>query len=219
MDSTIFQFLDELASNNDRDWFTANKGRYQLAKEQFDNFINQLIPAIRSFDPLIDLITAKDCTFRIYRDVRFSRDKSPYKTNMGAYISRGGKGSPFAGYYVHLQPGESFLAGGVYMPEAEVLKKIREEIYYKAEDFKSIIHDRTFVKTFNEIDDPSKLSRPPKGFPVDFPDIELLKFKSYAVMHHVDDKRVLQDDYLDYAVNIFKVLYPLNNFFNQIFIE
>lgn len=219
MDTKIFQFLEELALNNDRDWFNSNKGHYLEAKEQFDSFINQLIPAIRSFDPLIDLITAKDCTFRIYRDVRFSKDKSPYKTNIGAYISRGGKSSPFAGYYVHIQPGQSFLAGGVYMPQAEVLKKIREEIYYNIEEFKAIIYDKAFVRTFDQIDDPLKLTRPPKGFPPDFQDIDLLKFKSYAVMHRVEDQVVLQENYLDYAVNIFKVLYPLNNFFNQIFIR
>jgi uncharacterized protein (TIGR02453 family) len=219
MDKSILTFLSRLRNNNNREWFNDNKEEYLQAKAAFEGFINDLIPHIRSFDPAIDLITAKDCTFRIYRDIRFSKDKNPYKTNMGAYINRGGRRSPFAGYYVHVEPGQSFLAGGIYMPPADVLKKIRQEIVYNYDEFRKIIDNKKFKETFGEMDDPDKLVNPPKGFPTDFPGIEMIKLKSYAVMHHVDDGKVIKDDFIKYSVDVFKTLRPLNNFFNNIFIS
>ena len=217
MDAIIFEFLRDLKTNNNRDWFQANKERYDRARQAFESFINELIPLIRTMDPRVDMITAKDCVFRIYRDVRFSHDKVPYKTNMGAYIARGGKNSELAGYYVHFEPGESMLAGGLYMPPAETLKKIREEIYYQAEDFKKIIYKKEFTGCFGLLDDPGKMKNPPKGFSKDFPDIDLLKFRSYAAMHRVPDHIALSEDYLKYALNVFRVLYPLNAYFNKMF--
>jgi uncharacterized protein (TIGR02453 family) len=219
MDQNIFTFLENLKENNNRDWFHANKEAYQQAKASFDDFINEMIPVLRSIDPLIDLITAKDCAFRIYRDVRFSKEKSPYKTNMGAYIARGGKNSQLAGYYIHVEPGQSFLAGGLYMPQPDVLKRVREEVYYNIGEFRAIVYDPGFVKVFGRIDDTEKLTNPPKGFPKDFSDIDLLKYKNYAVMHYVTDDIVLKKDYNGYVQKIFEKLYPLNVFFNRIFIE
>lgn len=105
MEAIVFEFLRDLKTNNNREWFQANKDRYERARKAFESFINDLIPMVRTIDPLVDMITAKDCVFRIYRDVRFSADKSPYKPNMGAYIARGGKSSQMAGYYVHFEPG------------------------------------------------------------------------------------------------------------------
>lgn len=218
MDAIIFEFLKDLKTNNNREWFQANKDRYNQARLAFESFINELIPMIRTIDPLIDLITAKDCVFRIYRDVRFSNDKVPYKTNMGAYIARGGKSSAMAGYYVHFEPGASMLAGGLYMPPAETLKKIREEIFFQADDFKKIIFKKDFFDCFGEMDDPGKMKNPPKGFSKDFPDINLLKFRSYAVMHSVPDDLAMKDNYLDYALTVFRTLYPLNAYFNRMFL-
>ena len=218
MDPILFDFLKELKDNNNREWFQLNKDRYNEARLAFESFINELIPQIRAFDPLVDMITAKDCVFRIYRDVRFSKDKAPYKTNMGAYIARGGKGSQMAGYYVHFEPGASMLAGGLYMPQAEILKKVREEIFYQADDFKKIIYNKDFVKFFGEIDDPGKLKNPPKGYSKEFPDIELLKYRSYAVMHPVSDNVALKEGFLEYAISVLRTLYPLNDWFNRIFL-
>ncbi len=218
MKAELLDFLKDLKNNNNREWFQANKGRYETARQAFESFINELIPGIRNIDPLIDMVTAKDCAFRIYRDVRFSGDKSPYKPNMGAYIARGGKNSQMAGYYVHVEPGASFLAGGIYMPQPEILKKIREDIYYQAEEFKKIIYNEEFKKYFGEIDDPGKMKNPPKGYSKDFPDIELLKFRSYAVMHFVSDDLLLKEGYKDYALKVFRILYPLNVYFNRMFI-
>lgn len=217
MKPTILNFLEDLRENNNREWFAARKTDYETAKADFDSFINDMIPALRAMDPLIDMVTAKDCTFRIYRDIRFSREKSPYKTNMGAYIARGGKNSQLAGYYVHIEPGQSFLAGGLYMPQPDVLKRVREEIFYHIEEFRAIIDEPGFVKVFGKIDDPEKLVKPPKGFPADFPGIDLLKYKNYAVMHYVPDQVLFQDGFKDQAMNVFQTLFPLNNFFNRIF--
>ena len=217
MDQVVLNFLGNLRENNNREWFQKNKDQYIRAREVFEAFINELIPAIRSFDPHIGMITAKDCTFRIYRDVRFSKDKSPYKTNMGAYISRGGRSTQFAGYYVHAEPGGSFLAGGIYMPQSEVLKKVREEIFYNIEEFKQIIGESEFARVFGKMDDSDKLVNPPKGFPKEFPDIDLLKFKSYVVVHSVPDKIFLSEGYPEYCLEVFTTLLPLNNFINRIF--
>ena len=218
MDPILFSFLNELKTNNNREWFQANKDRYNQARLAFESFVNELIPLIRTVDPLVDMVTAKDCVFRIYRDVRFSNDKSPYKPNMGAYIARGGKNSVMAGYYVHFEPGASILAGGLYMPPAETLRKIREEIYFQADDFKKIIHNKDFVDYFGEMDDPGKMKNPPKGFSKDFPEIRLLKFRSYAVMHPVPDELAIKDNYLEYALGVFRTLYPLNAWFNRLFV-
>jgi len=218
MDTVILDFLKDLQINNNRDWFQANKDRYNLAKSTFENFIDELIPQIREFDPMVDMITAKDCVFRIYRDVRFSKDKSPYKNNMGAYIARGGKKSTLAGYYVHFEPGASMLAGGLYMPPTETLKKVREEIFYQVDEFKRIIYNKSFVDCFGEIEDPDKMKNPPKGYSKEFPDINLLKFRNYAVMHPVQDEIAMRDNYLEYSLAVFKILNPLNSWFNRILI-
>ena len=215
MREQILNFLAELKRNNDRDWFMEHKGEYEKAKKAFEALVNEMIPAIREIDPSIDMITAKDCVFRIYRDVRFSKDKSPYKPNMGAYIAKGGKNSIYAGYYIHAEPGQSFLAGGIWMPPAESLKKIREEIYYNVEEFKNIIHHKNFRKYYEGFDDEYKLVNPPKGYSKDFPDIDLLKYKSYAVLTSVEDGLFTSGNYVEYAMEAFKQLHKLNEFLNR----
>ncbi len=210
----VLDFLTDLKQNNNREWFQENKKRYEKAKADFENLLNGIIPGIYAFDPAIGPLTAKDCVFRIYRDVRFSKDKSPYKTNMGGFIARGGRKGAFAGYYFHIAPDESMIAGGIYMPPADVLKKARQEIYYHAEEFKRILNDKEFKKTFVLMEE-DKLIRPPKDFPADFPDIDLLKYKSYTVFHSLPDKVLLSKNLQEYAVKIFKVMYPFNNFINR----
>jgi uncharacterized protein (TIGR02453 family) len=219
MDIKVLDFLIRLKENNNREWFAENKQEYLEAKGLFDRFINELIPAIRSFDPTLDMITAKDCTFRIYRDIRFSKDKSPYKTNMGAYIVRGGKGSPNPGYYVHIEPGQSFLAGGLYMPPSAILNKVREEIMYNFEPFMKIISAKAFRDAFGRLDDSNKLVNPPKGFPKEFPGIDYMKYKSYVVMHSVSDRLLTRDDFLSYSSGIFNILLPLKKFLSNALTE
>ena len=214
----IISFLRDLAEHNDRSWFNDNKTRYDEVLGVFESFVNQLIPEIRNFDSSIDLITAKDCTFRIYRDVRFSNDKSPYKTNMGAYIAKGGRKSSWAGYYVHFEPGRSMLAGGMYMPLAEQLRKIRDEIYFNAVELENILTDEGFMKYYSNLDEEYKMTRPPKGYPSDFPHIDLLKYKSYVVTHMIGDSLAGSGDFLFHATGACKALFPLNAFLNRIFI-
>jgi len=215
MDKIVLDFIKELKEHNDRDWFQKNERLYRNAKAEFDGFIDALIPRLREFDGTIDLITAKDCTFRIYRDVRFSHDKAPYKTNFGAYIARGGKKSMMAGYYVHAEPGASMLAGGMHLPPPENLRKLRDEIYYNWEEFQAIMSHKEFRKYYDSFDPEYKLLKAPKGYPSDFPGIEWLKFKSLAVWHDVSDPLLSSPDYLDYALEAFHKLLPLNRFFNR----
>ena len=211
---TIIDFLSQLEKNNDRDWFKANKGLYQTAKSDFEEFINKLIAGVHKFDPEIGTLSAKDCVFRIFRDVRFSKDKSPYKTNMGGFIAKGGRKGGLAGYYLHIDKNQSFIAGGMHMPAADVLKKVRQEIMYNVEEFKSIIYKSTFQKTFGQIEG-EKLKRPPKDFPADFEDIDLLKFKSYTVMHPVNTDQILDQNFENYTVGIFQEMFTLNQFLNK----
>ncbi|MCB0668645.1 MAG: DUF2461 domain-containing protein [Saprospiraceae bacterium] len=211
-----FQFLKDLKENNDRDWFNENKDRYLEAKEEFDGFINALIAEISKFDPSVAHFTAKDCVFRIYRDVRFSKDKSPYKTHFGAHITSAPKKSEIhtrAGYYIHLEPGASMLAGGAYVPESKWLRAIREKIYSETKEFKKILNGKSFKDFFGEIQG-EKLKRAPKDFPADHPEIELLKQKSFLATHEVKDKEVLATDFLKHAGKAFKALFPFDAFLN-----
>lgn len=210
----ILNFLKELKENNTREWFNENKKVYESAKDQFEEFVNLLIMKIKEFDSSIDVSSAKDCTFRIYRDVRFSKNKEPYKTNMGAYIAKGGRKSEYAGYYIHMEPGTSFAGGGIYMPQPKVLKAIREDIYNDAETFKNIINDTEFKAMFPELYG-EKLKTAPKGFPKDFPDIDLLNFKSYTVTKAITEKEILSDSFLDTLMKIFKTQKPLNDYLNS----
>ena len=206
-------FLRDLEENNNREWFHANKYRYDEIKIEFETLINALIERIISFEPSIAGITAKECVFRIYKDTRFSKDKTPYKTHLGAYITKGGRGSKLAGYYFHIQPSESFIGGGIYCPEPAELKKVREEIYYNIDQFKKITLKKEFKQFFPTIEG-DKLVNPPKGYPKEFEEIELLKHKSWVAWHGLSDKKLATKDLLDYITNACLAMHPFNEFFN-----
>ncbi|RLD80101.1 MAG: DUF2461 domain-containing protein [Bacteroidetes bacterium] len=214
----LLRFLTQLHKNNNRDWFNDNKKEFTELKEQFETFINQLIPKVNQIDGVVNSISAKDCIFRIYRDVRFSKNKAPYKTHFGAYIASGGRKSPFAGYYVHIEPGGSFAGGGVYHPEPAILKELRYEIMDRTDEFKNIISSSEFKKVFPEIYG-EKLKTVPKGFPKDFKDIELLRFKSYALTHLIDDEMATSEGFEDYLLKLYKTARPFNSFFNKVITE
>ena len=214
----LINFLNQLKKNNNRDWFNDHKKEFVELKEQFESFINQLIPKIKQLDGFNGSLAAKDCIFRIYRDVRFSKNKVPYKTHFGAYIADGGRKSPFAGYYVHIEPNGSFAGGGVYHPESTVLKELRYEIMDRTDEFKNIISASGFKKVFPEIYG-EKLKSAPRGFPKDFEDIDLLKLKSYALVHVIDDKTIKSSGFEDYLLNLYKVANPFNSFFNKVIAE
>jgi uncharacterized protein (TIGR02453 family) len=212
----ILNFLKALKENNNREWFEENKAWYEKSKQAFSEFVELLLFEIRSFDPGIGVLAPKDCMFRIYRDVRFSKDKSPYKTNFGAYISRGGKKLNFAGYYFHIEPGEYFMSGGVYMPQGPVLKAIRQEIFHRIDEFKAILNAPDFKKYFNGLSDVEKMKTAPKDFPKDFPEIDLLKYKHYIMMRNITEKQLTQSSLVKEARDTYKAMVPFNNFLNNV---
>ncbi|MEI6454666.1 MAG: DUF2461 domain-containing protein [bacterium] len=216
MITTVLPFLDDLVKNNNREWFQKNKPRYEQAKKDFESFLGLVIPAVAKLDPSVKFIEPKDCLFRIYRDVRFSKDKSPYKTNFGAFIAKGGHKSHGPGYYIHLQPGGgSFLAGGIYMPEPDMMKKIRQEIYYNVDELKSILKAKAFKKYFDGIDDWDKQKLPPREFPKDFPDIDLLKNRSFTVSSPMTDKMIMSAKLFDNVLSAFKAIQQYNSFLKR----
>lgn len=211
---TTLQFLKNLQENNNRDWFHEHKKPYQAAKKDFKDFIQTLILEIGKFDTNIKLVLPKQCTFRINRDVRFSKNKAPYKNNFGAFIAKGGKKSGNAGYYLHIEPDNHMVAGGIYMPMPPQLKRIRQEIDYNTTDFRAIIESASFVNHFGQLDGP-KLKTAPRGYPKDHPAIDLLRFKSFTVAKKITDKQVTQPDFLATTIDIFKAMYNFNQFLNR----
>lgn len=210
----ILQFLKDLDVNNQRDWFDANRNRYEKTKKDFLDLTGWLIDEIRKFDPEVPVLQPKDCMFRIFRDVRFSNDKSPYKSNYGSYIARGGRKSGFAGYYLHLSPGEYFLSGGVYMPSPEHLAAIRQEIYYHTDEYLQLIEEESFKKCFDQhYFDPLKTA--PKGFPKDWEHIELIKNRSYGFGKSLTEEEVLSADFAQNCLPYFRIITPLNHFYNR----
>ncbi|UKJ07396.1 DUF2461 domain-containing protein [Solitalea lacus] len=209
---TTFDFLKELADNNNREWFMANKRRYEEAKSNVEDFVDAVLLKMAEIDPAVTGIRAKQCIMRIYRDVRFSKDKSPYKKNFGIVVSTFGKGVNGPCYYLHIEPMQCFAAGGYWMPEAEHVKAIRQEIDYNANDFKSILKEEAFQKFFKGLDEEEKLKTAPKGYPADHPEIELLKLKSYTVSSQLNEKELLSPSGLEAVVNVWAAAYPLNQF-------
>jgi uncharacterized protein (TIGR02453 family) len=207
-------FLSDLALNNTKEWFDENRNRYQTVRKQFSQFISVLINRLAAMDPAIGLPEAKDCIFRINRDIRFSPDKSPYKTNMGAYIARGGRRNFNPGYYIHIEPGTCFAAGGMYIPPAPALKAIREEIMYDPSAFRSIIENPAFSKSFGEIHG-EKLKTSPQGYDKNDPDVELIRYKSYTVFKEIPDQIVKGDQYLGHLMGIYEMVKPFNDFLNR----
>lgn len=209
----VLNFLSELRVNNNKEWFDQNRGRYEESRKKVLFLTELVIHEVSKFDNEIGGLTAKDCVFRIFRDVRFSNDKTPYKTNMGSFIARGGRKSMGAGYYFHIEPGGSFVGGGSYCPPADSLKALRTEIFDHPDEFKKLIYSDSFRKTYPEMYD-DKLKTPPKGFPKEFPDVDLLKYKSYAFTSRIDDSVVTSDAYVGKIIDAFKELAPVNRFLN-----
>lgn len=211
----MFDFLVKLQVNNNRTWFNEHKDEYNQAHGKFQQFINALILPLSELDPGIGTVSAEECMFRIYRDIRFSNDKTPYKTHFSAFIANGGRKTRLAGYYVHVQPDQSFLAGGIYRPEPAALESIRNEIYHRPKDIRKILDDKTFKKYFDEISNENKLKNPPKSYPKDFEEIELLKNKHFITHYPLTNDFFLKDKLIERLMRIFEVQYPLNEFLNN----
>lgn len=206
-----FEFICDLQMNNNRDWFQKNKERYLKVKSEYELFAEKLIVLTREIDPAIGFLSAKDCTYRIYQDQRFSRFADPYKTHMGVYILQAGKKSGNPGYYAHLEPDASFLHGGIHIPTPEMLKAIRTEVLENAEELKSIFADKSFIKYFPSMSG-EKLKNVPKDFPKDFKDAERLKYKSYTISYKIEDDFWFDDNVEDNIITVYKQIAKFNAF-------
>ncbi|OWK72845.1 TIGR02453 family protein [Flavobacteriaceae bacterium JJC] len=217
IESTTLNFLRNLTKNNNREWFAENKEKYISAQENVISFVENLIENIGEFDGEILKTDAKKSVFRIYRDVRFSQDKSPYKTNFGAGLGMG-KGNKISGYYLHIEPGKSFLAGGVYQPEPSVLKEIRKEISMNGKDFLKILEQKEFRHNFRGLSVEGKLKRVPTGFDKEDPMAEYLKLKNFIVIHPISDEALMNSDASKNFAKIYQSIKPLNDFLSAPFI-
>ncbi len=208
-----FDFLEELDFNNNRDWFQLNKARHDNARINVLGFTNSLILKLSKIDPFISVdLDSKNCVMRIYRDIRFSKDKTPYKTNFGAGFSENGKNFKGPGYYLQIHPEESLVAGGYWMPEGEHLKAIRQEIDYNGTDFHKIVDDKAFVNYFGSLDEDYKLKTAPKGYQPDHPYIEYLKLKSFTFSHSLTKSELIGSGAVDHVCDGFARLYPFISF-------
>ena len=211
----ILDFLTALKDNNNREWFAENKEWYTQVKNEFDALGVSLIAEISKFDEDIKHVDVKDCVFRIYRDTRFSHDKTPYKTHFGVYIaSAGGRKSQRGGYYLHLDPACSFIATGVWCPEPNVLKALRKSVFENIDELNEIRKEKDFARYFPAFFDEDKLKKVPAGFPSDFPDAELLKLKHYLVEYRLDEALLNSNNFIPEVAEIMHVGYPLNCFLN-----
>lgn len=210
------QFLEDLKKNNNREWFLDNKKRYEAYKKEYHEIIGRLLDELKLKDPSLKLLEVKNCTFRINRDIRFSKDKSPYKTHMGMWFSGlNASGGNAPGYYVHIEKGQSFIAAGFHSPEAPDLKKIRKEIAFFHDDLEKIVNDKKFKAVFPELDRQDALKTSPKDFEKDHPAIEFLKLKSYTGTAKLSDEDIADKDFVKNTVDKLIVAKPLNEFLNR----
>lgn len=216
LQAATLEFLTDLDQNNNKPWFDANRKRYEAAKKDFEQFVGALLEANLEQLPELEGRKAKDCIFRIFKDVRFSKDKTPYKNNFGAGFGKGEKSAHGAGFYLHLQPGgNSFMGGGIWQPEAMHLKAIRQEIDYNLKEFKSIVESPSFKKTFKGLDTTDKLKKKPQGYEEDNPAIEYLKLKSFTAGARLTDKELLSKNSIARITDIVAEMKPLVSFMNR----
>ncbi len=214
----LIPFLKKVKSNNNKEWFDKNRPEYEMVREELIALLGEIIKKFGKTDPSIASTDARKSIFRINRDIRFSKDKAPYKTNMGGYMADGGKKSPKGGYYLHLEPGNCFIAGGVWMPEPEHLKKIRQEVDYNGKELEKLMKAKEFKTYFDGLSaEEGKLTRVPKDFDPESPFAEYLKLKSFIVVHPFADKLLTDPKFDDYCVKVFKAMYPFNKFLNVAF--
>jgi uncharacterized protein (TIGR02453 family) len=210
----ILNFLSELKENNQKEWMDTHKQQYQQARQAFIGLVGELLEGMKDFDPSLEGMQPKDCIFRINRDIRFSADKTPYKVWLSAAMAEGGKKTLQSIYYLRLQPGnESMVAGGIHQPAGEQLRKIRQEVDYNAAELREIVNHPDFLRYFGEIQG-EKLSRAPKGYPIDHPNIEFLKLKSYLAIRKFKDEEVTQKDFVQEVLKTYRAVQPFNEYLN-----
>lgn len=209
-------FLKTLAKNNNKTWFDNNREKYQAAKEDFEHFVGEVIAGLGKIDSGLASLSPKDCIFRQYRDIRFSKDKTPYKIHMGAYFNKGGKKVNTPGYYLHIQPGKSMIAGGLYQPEAKDLAKVRQEIDYNPKEWEAILSNKELRRHFSVVPDTSdRLTRLPKGYDASNPMIDHLKLKSFVVTQPLADDEITNKAFLKNLLRAYKALEPMITFLSR----
>ncbi|HBI00273.1 DUF2461 domain-containing protein [uncultured Flavobacterium sp.] len=211
------QFIEDLKNNNNKEWFHENKKRYELFKKEYQNIIAEILQEMKPLDASLANLEVKNCTFRINRDIRFSKDKSPYKSNMGIWLSTNKNSTNSPGYYIHYEKGSSFIAGGLYCPEAEELKKVRKEIAFFHEDLEKISSNSTFKKEFGALDrdEANVLKKAPKDYDPNHPAIEFLKLKSFTATQKISDELFTDKDFAKKITQKLIALKPLNEFLNR----
>ncbi|MFY8182564.1 MAG: DUF2461 domain-containing protein [Flavobacterium sp.] len=211
------QFLADLIANNNTEWMHENKKRYESYKKDYHNFIASILNEMKPLDKSLEPLEVKNCTFRINRDIRFSKDKSPYKTNMGVWMSQNKNSKNAPGYYIHFEKGNCFIAGGVWCPEPNELKLIRKEIEFFHDDLEAIVANKTFKNEFKELtrDESNTLKKAPKDFDPNHPAIEFLKLKSFTASHKIDEKLFTDKDFSKIIAQKLIALKPMNDFLRR----
>lgn len=209
----ILDFLKELAGHNNREWFLGNKDRYEVVKAEFDHLLTAVIANISTFDPSIKGLEPKDCTYRIYRDTRFSMDKTPYKIHIGGYINAKGKKSDHCGYYLHLQPESCMLCGGSYCLPSPIMKALRQAIYDNIDEYRSIVEDKTFKQYFPQVGE-TFLKSAPKGFSRDWEYLRYVQCKEFTVNCMLPDDFFTDPHCVEHITEIFQVMKPFCDFLN-----
>lgn len=214
---STLKFLKDLKKNNNKPWFDAHRAQYETAKQDFEQFIQAVLDKHSRHDADLSDLIARKCMFRINRDVRFSKDKSPYKTNFGASMDKGGKKSGLAGYYFHLEPGGSFVGGGLWQPDAAVVKRVRQEIDYSFEEFDKMMKGKKMKDFYGGLytGEGVQLSKVPQGFEKDNPAAPYLKFKSWLVLHNIPDAALTASDLVAKTAEAFRTMQPLVKFLNR----
>lgn len=223
----ILTFLSELAVNNNREWFEANRSRYETCRKRFAAFTEEYLRGLGEMDSQLSVLAPKDCIWRIYRDVRFSHDKRPYKEWFGAFPAApapgrpgtGGRKSMRGGYYIHIQPGHCLFAGGIWCPPGDLLKALRQEVYANYEEVEAIMGSRSWKRYFGDFDTEWMLKKAPAGFPPDFVHIDWLKRKAFTFSTPLTDEQVCGRDFVKLALDIARAAKPMNDFLNYTFEE
>jgi uncharacterized protein (TIGR02453 family) len=218
MESATLHFLSQLAENNNREWFQENRKLYDAAKADMEKLVGYLITEVGKFQDLGNL-QVKECLLRINRDIRFSKNKAPYKNNLAAGIGPGGKSSGKVDYYLQIQPGDqTFLGGGMWETTPEQLARFRQEIDYNADELKALIEEPEFRTFFPEIHGDT-LKTTPKGYPKDHPEIEFLKRKQLFFVHRFTDKEVASKDFGKQVLKGIALLKPFADYMNYVLYE
>lgn len=213
----LLDFLEDLKNNNNREWFQDHQEEYGKFKDAYKSLVNDMVAEMSKGDSSLNGLEFKDCSFRINRDIRFTKDKSPYKTNLGVWMCKGGKKTNMAGYYLHIEKGNCFIAGGVHWPDSNDLKKVRREIDGFYDDLEEILADKEFKKLYDELDrdENNSLKTSPKDYDKDHPAIEYLKLKSFTATHKFPDKELKKDNFVQEISKKLLVLKPLVNYINR----